>query len=106
MNLDQILVLVRTLLAAGGPISGLLVLYGLPQDKAAMWLSIALIIVPPFVSAVWGIINKTDKNKLAAAGLMPGVAVTVASNASDGAKDAANDPSVEGVNPIMKGATT
>lgn len=136
MNLDQILSLVRTLLAAGGPISGLLVMYGMPGDKAALWLSVALIVVPPLVSAVWGVLNKTAANKVAtvaamapadkatamatlslaaqvdmataipdkamvtAAGALSGVNVTVASNASEGAKAAAQDPAVEGVNPI------
>ncbi len=105
-NLDQWLALVRTLLAAGGPVSGLLVMYGMPGDKAALWLSVALIVVPPIISGVWGVISRTDKNKVAAAGAMPGVAVTVAANASDGAKAAAQDPSVPGVNPTLKGATT
>jgi len=100
MNLDQILSLVRTLLAAGGPISGLLVMYGVPNDKATMWLSLALIIVPPVVSAIWGIASKTDKAKVAAAGAMEGVTVTVAPTASPGAQAAAQDKSVPGVNPI------
>ncbi len=100
MNLDQILSLVRTLLAAGGPISGLLVIYGLPQDKAALWLSVGLIVIPPIISAIWGIVNKTDKAKVAAAGAMQGVTVTVAADAPEGAKAAAQDPKVPGVNPI------
>ena len=101
-NLDQWLSLTRTLLAAGGPISGLLVLYGLPQDKATMWLSVALIVVPPIVSAVWGLLNKTDRNKLATVNAMPGVDVTVAPSASAGAKAAAQDPALTNVNPTLK----
>ncbi len=100
MNLDQFLSLVRTLLAAGGPISGLLVLYGLPQDKTAMWLSIALIVIPPLASGIWGIVTKTDRAKVAAVGAMAGVTVNVTQDASDGAQAAAQDPKVPGVNPI------
>jgi hypothetical protein len=106
MNLDQILSLVRTLLAAGGPVSGLLVMYGHSQTKADLWLAVALIVIPPVVSGVWGIVTKTDKAKVAAAGAMQGVEVTVAPNASAGAKSAAQDPDVPGVKPTLKESTT
>jgi hypothetical protein len=99
MNLDQFQSLIRTLLAAGGPIAGLLTLYGFPQDKTAMWLGLALAILPPIASAIWGILTKTDAAKVAAAGAMTGVQVTVAPNASPGAKAAAA-AAVAGVNPV------
>lgn len=98
MNLDQILGLVRTLLASGGPVAGLLTIYGYPQDKAALWLGLALAIVPPAVAAVWGILNKTDKAIVTTVGAMPGVEVKVAPNAPAGAQAAAADPTVPGVN--------
>ena len=99
MNLDQIQALIRTLLASGGPIAALLVQYGMPGDKAAMWVSLALAILPPIAAGVWGILARTDAAKVAAAGAMPGVDVTVAPTASAGAQAAAADPKVPGVNP-------
>ncbi len=101
MNLDQWLGLIRTALAAGGPIAGLLTIYGLPQDKVTMWLGLALLIVPPIASGVWGVVNKTDKNKIAAAGAMEGVQVTVGPDAPLGARQAAADPKVPGVQPAI-----
>jgi hypothetical protein len=100
MNLDQIQSLIRTLLAAGGPIAALLVQYGMPQDKVSIWISIALVVLPPVVAAVWGIITKTDAAKVAAVGAMPGVSVIVAPSASAGAQAAAADKAVPGVNPV------
>ena len=97
MNLDQFLSLVRTLLAAGGPVAGLLTIYGFPQDKTALWLGLALAIVPPIATAVWGILAKTDAAKVTAAGAMPGVTVAVGPTASAGAQSVAADPAVPGV---------
>ncbi len=106
MNLDQIQSLIRTLLAAGGPIAALLVQYGLPADKVTIWLSLALAILPPIAAGVWGIVVKTDKAKVAAAGAMPGVSVivdtSVASPASAGAQAAATDKAVPGVAPTTE----
>lgn len=99
MNLDQLLSLVRTLLAAGGPVAGLLTMYGMQESKVGMWLSLALIVVPPIISAVWGVLSKTDAAKVAAAGALPGVTVTVAPDAPLGARAAAADPTVPGVQP-------
>lgn len=98
MNLDQVQSLIRTLLAAGGPIAALLVQYGMPSDKVSIWISLALAVVPPVVAAVWGVIAKTDAAKVAAVGAMPGVSVTVAPTASPGAQAAAADPKIVGVN--------
>jgi len=101
VNLDQVQSLIRTLLAAGGPITALLVMYGAPGDKVAMWVSLALSILPPVVSGVWGILNKTDRAKVESAGAMPGVNVIVSPQASEGAKAAALDPTVPGVAPTL-----
>ncbi len=106
MNLDQWLGLIRTALAAGGPIAGLLTIYGLPQDKVTMWLGLALLIVPPIASGIWSWATKTDKAKVASAGAMPGVSVivdtSVASPASAGAQAAAQDKTVPGVAPTTE----
>jgi len=99
MNLDQVLSLIRTLLAAGGPIAALAVMYGMPGDKVAAWTSLALAILPPVASGVWGIMARTDAAKVASAGAMPGVNVTVSPAASPGAQAAAADPAVPGVQP-------
>jgi hypothetical protein len=100
MNLDQVLSLIRTLLAAGGPIAALAVMYGMPGDKVAAWTSLALAILPPIASGVWGIMARTDAAKVASAGAMPGVNVTVAPTASPGAQSAAADPKVPGVSAV------
>jgi len=97
VNLDQFLGLVRTLLAAGGPVAGLLTIYGFPQDKTALWLGLALAIVPPIATAVWGILAKTDAANVARVGAMPGVTVAVGPTASAGAQSVAADPAVPGV---------
>jgi hypothetical protein len=99
MNLEQVQSLIRTLLAAGGPIGALLVSYGMPNEKVSYWISLALVVLPPVTAAVWGILNKTDKAIVTAAGAMQGVNVAVAPNASEGAKAAAADPEVSGVVP-------
>lgn len=105
-NLDQILGLVRTLLATGGPVAGLMTIYGFPGDKTALWLGLAGIVIPFTVSAVWSWVSKTDKAKVASAGAMPGVSVIVdtstRSPASAGAQAAANDTKVPGVAPTTE----
>jgi hypothetical protein len=107
MNIDQILGLVRTLLAAGGPAAGILIAVGFPQDKVTLWIGIALSVIPPLVSAVWSGMVKTDKAKVAAAGAIEGVKVTVDTSENSpapiGAQDAARDPSVPGVEPAKGG---
>ena len=77
MNRDQIMSLIRTLLAAGGPVSGLLVQYGMPADRVNLWLSLALIILPPIAAGIWGILSKTDAATIITASQVQGVDVTV-----------------------------
>ena len=102
MNLDQIQSLIRTLLAAGGPIAALLVQYGVPADKANIWLSLGLAILPPLAAGIWGIVTKTDKAKLVSVGAMPGVTVAVGPTASPAAQAVAADPTVPNVAPVTK----
>lgn len=80
MNIEQIKQLCQTLLAAGGPVAGLLTAYGFPQDKVAMWLGLALAIVPPLAAALWGILDKTDSAIVVQAKAVPGVETVVVSN--------------------------
>jgi hypothetical protein len=100
VNLDQVQALIRTLLAAGGPIAALAIMYGIPGDKVAAWTSLALAVLPPIAAGVWGVLSKTDAAKVASAGAMPGVNVTVSPTASPGAQAAAADPDVPGVSAV------
>jgi ABC-type tungstate transport system substrate-binding protein len=99
MNRDQVLGQIKILLSAGGPVAGLATIYGFPQDKTALWLGLAMIVVPWIVTAAWDAFSKTDRAKVTAAGAMTGVMVTVDSTAPAGAKAAAADDAVPGVNP-------
>ena len=96
MNAEQINGLIRTLLTAGGPIAGLLALYGLPADKVTAWLSIATIVLPPIFSFLWSLHEKRTDAQLARVEAMPGVKIGVdtseSSPAPQAAIDAANNP--------------
>lgn len=95
MNLEQALSLIRTLLAAGGPVAGLLTIYGYPADKTALWLGLALAILPPLATALWGIFSKTDRAMVLSATNVPGVTVQVdKAKAGQSVIDTANDPAV------------
>jgi len=96
-NLDQWLGLVRTLLAGGGPLAGLLIAYGMPADKVNMWLALGVAIVPMIIAGVWSWVIKTDSAKVTSVGAMPGVTVAVGPTASAGAQSVAADPAVPGV---------
>lgn len=102
-NQAQIESAIRWLLTTGGPLAGWLVSQGASQTQISQIMAVALVVVPPAVSFVWGLMRKTDKQITAAAGAMPGVhvAVDVGDNspASEGAKAAALDPKVNGVSP-------
>lgn len=98
MNLEQILSLLRTLLATGGPVAGILLAYGADNNKVQLWLGLAVAVVPPIVSALWGIFSKTDRALVVSASNVPGVTVkvdqSVGSPAPQSVKDTANDPNV------------
>lgn len=92
MNNEQLTGLIRTLLAAGGPIAGLLALYGLPPDKVTAWLSLALVVLPPVVAGVWSLMSKRDASLAASASHVKGVEVVVdADHASTAVVLAAHD---------------
>lgn len=95
MNADQVTSLLRVLLAAGGPVAGLLANAGMAAGTVNNILTIALIVLPPLISAVWGYIIHTDKSKIAAAAAVPGVTeIKIAPLATDGAAKAAADPTL------------
>jgi hypothetical protein len=73
MNSDQVTSLLRVLLAAGGPVAGLLANAGMAAGTVNNILTVALIVLPPLISAVWGFVVHTDQNKIAAAAAVDGV---------------------------------
>ena len=97
MNSEQLTGLIRTLLAAGGPIAGLMALYGLPPDKVTAWVSLAAIVLPPIAAGIWSFVAKRTDAQLARVEAMPGVKIAVdtsaISQAPQAAKEAAADPS-------------
>ena len=98
-NQQQIQSFIRLLLGAGGPLAALLVSRGTSADTVNLILTIALAVVPPLISLVWSMFSHSDKATVAAAGALPGVNVVVAPSAPVGARAAAADPAVPGVNP-------
>ncbi len=77
MNQQQIESLLRILLAAGGPVAGLLVNWGVPSGQVNNYLTLALMILPPLISAGWGHFRTTPSSLAVAADSVPGVSVTV-----------------------------
>ena len=95
MNQQQIESLLRILLAAGGPVAGLLVNWGVPAGQVNNYLTIALMVLPPAVSGVWGLMRNTHQQTITAAAGVPGVTgITVAADAAAGARAAAADPTL------------
>lgn len=105
MNSDQLTSIFRALLAAGGPIAGLLTNAGLNDGAVNNILTVALIVVPPLISAVWGYIHNSANGKVIAAATVPGVQVHVdtgpASVAPMSVIDSALDRSVKDVVPMV-----
>lgn len=98
MNNDQLMSILRQLLAAGGPVAALLVNWGVPAGQVNSYLTIALAVLPPLGAAIWGALKHTDHATVAAAGNMPGVTVSVdPAKAGAGAQAAAADPSLPSV---------
>ena len=91
MNIDQIIAILRVLFAAGGPVAGLLMRFaGLDEDATNNILSIALIVLPPLISMIWGAVAESDHSKIAAAAKVDGVqSITVSKYASGAAAVAA-----------------
>lgn len=98
MNAEQIKSILQLLLAAGGPLSSLLLSYGVSADKMTLWVNLALAILPPLGAGIWALIERTHKNQIAAVAANPGVAqIVVKDGAGDGAKAAAEDPKLDNV---------
>lgn len=100
-NQQQIESVLRILLAAGGPVAGLLANWGVPAGQVNNWLTLGLTLLPPLIAAVWGILRNTHKQTIAAAAAVPGVAeIRVADNAKDGAQAAVEDTKLPNVVPM------
>jgi len=99
MNQQQIESLLRILLAAGGPVAGLLVNWGVPSGQVNNYLTVALLVLPPVLAGVWGLLRNTHQQTIAAAASVPGVSnIAIAPDAKDGAAAAAADPKLTNVN--------
>lgn len=77
MNSEQFSGLIRTLLAAGGPLASLLAVYGLPPDKITAWLAVALAVLPPVAAGIWSWASKRDAAQVARIEAMPGLKLLV-----------------------------
>lgn len=95
LNQDQLTSLLRGLLAAGGPLAGLLINTGLQPTMVNNILAIALIVLPPIISIAWGVAAHSDEAKIAAAAAVPGVRkIAIVADANGGAATAAADPAL------------
>lgn len=84
---------IRWLLTTGGPLSAYLVSQGMAPSQINTIMTVALAVVPPLVSYVWGLFRKSDKQLIAQAAAVPGVnGVVVSPYATGGAAAAAADP--------------
>lgn len=98
MNQEQLMSLLRALLAAGGPVAGLLANFGMQPGTVTNVLTIALIVLPPLISAVWGYLDHTDRAKIASAASVEGVTkIKIDPYATGGAAAAAADPALANV---------
>lgn len=99
-NNSQIESIIRWLLTTGGPGAAYLVSQGMAPTQINNILTIALAVVPPVISFIWGLVRKTDKQVIAAAAAVPGVTgVVIDPNATGGAAAAAADPKLTTVAP-------
>jgi hypothetical protein len=76
-NAEQIQSLIRLLLGAGGPLAAMLISKGVAGDTVNQIETLALAIVPPLVSLIWGLIRHSDAGTAKAASQLPGVKVVV-----------------------------
>jgi ABC-type antimicrobial peptide transport system permease subunit len=101
VNQDQITSLVRALLAAGGPVAGILVASGMEPGMVNSILAVAVAVIPLAISIIWGQAQHTDHAKIAAASKVPGVSeVLIEKDANGGAGAAAGDGKLTNVNRV------
>ena len=92
INQAQIESIIRWLLTTGGPGAAYLVSQGMAPSQINNILTIALAVVPPAISFVWGLFRKTDKQMIATVASVPGVnGVVISPYATGGAAAAARD---------------
>ncbi len=70
-NQTQIEQTLRWLLTTGGPASAWLLSQGANQGQINTLLTVALAVVPPLISYVWGYFRNTDKQNVAKVAAMP-----------------------------------
>ena len=99
-NQQQIESAIRWLLTTGGPLAGYLMSQGATPSQINNILTVALVVVPPAISFVWGLARKTDKAIVASASTIQGVSVAVDKTAPAGAQAAAQDAKLTNVNPV------
>lgn len=99
MNKQQIYDALRVALAAGGPVAALILKYtGLSQTDFEMWVSVALLVVPPAAAWIWGILARTDRAMVVDAATVKGVQVHAdTAVAPANVVDAVNDPALPDV---------
>lgn len=77
VNQNQVQQILQILLAAGGPVAGLLVNWGVPSGQINNYLTILMMLLPPAISAVWALITHSHAAIATAASQIPGVVVSV-----------------------------
>lgn len=80
MNREQVLSLLRQLLAAVGPLAALAIQLGMPEDAANVWVKAVQAILGVgtiIASMVWGNIAHTDEAKVDSVASVPGVKAAV-----------------------------
>jgi|ERR1039458_962166 hypothetical protein len=103
MNLDQLMMVLRWTLSAGGPLAALLIARGQTPDQVTALSTSVLAVVgalPPVVAFVWGLFAHTNAAKVAAVNNMPKgqvLGVVVATTASDGVLAASQNPAMSKV---------
>ncbi len=70
-NQTQIETTIRWLLTTGGPLGAYLMSQGATQSQINTLLTIALAVVPPLISYLWGLFRSTDKANVDKVAAMP-----------------------------------
>lgn len=102
-NNDQLWAQLTTLFAVGGPISSILLMYGLPADQTSIWMKLIqalLVIVPLVVKIVHDRSANSDAALVKSAGQVDGTKIDVdpmAASAAVIAVAASKDPSTDNV---------
>lgn len=98
MNVEQVKAILQMLLGSSGPVAALIMSYGVPASQFQLWANLITAIVPPILAAGWAAWDNQHKHTIAAAAAIPGVQeIAISATATDGAKAAAEDPTLKNV---------